>query len=113
MLLTELPKFLTTTLIVHVLVCCLLTNPLIGSPTNVEKRDTRRYPRAKYRVGYMFGKRSDEEPTSSTLFDIVSRFLLTRKELESLISKNPQILSEVSAILDRDDDGYISASDIM
>ncbi|KAH9495738.1 Sensorin-A [Bulinus truncatus] len=66
----------------------------------------------KYRVGYLFGKRGVESP-STNLFDIVSRDMKTKQELESIILKRPEILSELLTILDRNDDGYITPSDLI
>ncbi|KAK6961150.1 sensorin-A, partial [Biomphalaria glabrata] len=66
----------------------------------------------KYRVGYLFGKRGIESPSTS-LIDIVSNDMKTKQELESLILKKPELLSELITILDRNDDGYITATDLI
>ncbi|BFZ15483.1 hypothetical protein BsWGS_18522 [Bradybaena similaris] len=102
-------------LLLIVVTCCLLMDHVTSSPVPVVKRATRRYPRAKYRVGYMFGKRSssDTSSASSLLFDVVSRNSMTKSQLESFILRNPEVLSEVSTILDRNGDGYISVSDLL
>ncbi|CAG5125557.1 unnamed protein product [Candidula unifasciata] len=110
---------LATILFAVVLVTgCLLVDHVTGSPASMEERGLHRYPRAKYRVGYMFGKRassssSSSEAAPSLLFDIISRDIITKEELESLTDKNRQLLSEVVAALDKNDDGYISLSDFM
>ncbi|CAG5123225.1 unnamed protein product [Candidula unifasciata] len=96
-------------------ICCLLTDFVTPSSVPVAKRETRRYPRAKYRVGYMFGKRSSssETPSSSLLFDAISRNTMTKAQLENFILRNPEVLSEISTILDKNDDDYISLSDLL
>jgi hypothetical protein len=107
------PGTLTTWLLVLTVTCYYVCHHVTGSSEAAEERKAHRSTRAKYRVGYMFGKRSSAEGTSSPLFDIVSRYAISRKELESLILRNPKILADVAEILDKNGDGSISASDLM
>uniref|UniRef100_A0A0B6Z931 EF-hand domain-containing protein n=1 Tax=Arion vulgaris TaxID=1028688 RepID=A0A0B6Z931_9EUPU len=104
-------KLMTIFFTAIMITCCLLNDQVTGSPVSVEKRDLHRYPRAKYRVGYMFGKRSSATPTNSILFDIISRNTITKDELKQMALKNRHLLNELATILDKNDDGYISLSD--
>ncbi|BFZ21971.1 hypothetical protein BsWGS_25010 [Bradybaena similaris] len=98
-----------------VVVSCLFADHVTSSSASLEERGIHLYPRAKYRVGYMFGKRasSASEASPSLLFDIISRDAITKEELEVLVDKNRQLLTEIISVLDRNDDGYISLSDFM
>lgn len=73
------PGLLVTLILMLVVTCCIMSERITGHPLSVDRRATHRYPRAKYRVGYMFGKRSDAELTSSAMFDAVSRLVISSK----------------------------------
>nr|ADK38658.1 sensorin-1 [Lymnaea stagnalis]ADK38659.1 sensorin-2 [Lymnaea stagnalis] len=95
---TNMSSGLVPVLVLTVVACLMLTDNVSAS--------------ARYRVGYMFGKRGIESPSTSFI-DTISREMKTKQEVESLILKNPEILSEVLTILDKNDDGYITVSDVL
>ncbi|XP_059164244.1 sensorin-A-like [Physella acuta] len=103
-----------TFLLVSVVTLCLLSQQVMAGPAGLEKRETLRSPRARYRVGgYMFGKRGGADMISTNLFDVISREMQTKQALEALLFKNPEMLSELLTILDKNDDGFVTLSELM
>ncbi|NP_001191583.1 sensorin-A precursor [Aplysia californica] len=104
---------LNVQMMVVLCIVCLALQAVAANATRSKNNVPRRFPRARYRVGYMFGKRSSSETYSTNLINLLSRQLVSQEELRAILEKQPILLDEVVKILDRNDDGYITVADLL
>lgn len=81
-----------------------------------EKREAgRRTTRDRYRMGYMFGKRSGvlQDGAAAILLQSLTGAAVTVDELTSAMQEDPQLARQVARHLDRNGDGLVTASELL
>ncbi|XP_076459992.1 sensorin-A-like [Babylonia areolata] len=78
------------------------------------KRDGRRITRGRYRMGYMFGKRSGlEDSTASLLIKSLIGKAMSVEDLARGLQSDSSLAQRVARHLDTNGDGYVSVSELL
>ncbi|KAL8585048.1 hypothetical protein ACOMHN_043684 [Nucella lapillus] len=78
------------------------------------KRDGRRITRGRYRMGYMFGKRSDmEASTASLLIKSLIGKAMSVHDLTRALQSDATLAERVARHLDKNGDGYVAVSELL
>ncbi|KAK7112302.1 sensorin-A-like [Littorina saxatilis] len=81
----------------------------LGTPV---KRDGRRITRDRYRMGYMFGKRSNL-PDARLLIKTLTGKAIPVEQLSVALQSDQDLARRVARHLDRNGDGYVSVSELL